>query len=346
MIPARSTGTARPGRLLDRVAGVSVTLGLSMAAMPATGLAGRLSPTAGGHTLFAVLDLAQLDEALSRGELPIELLVAGSVAALAVGFALTLLVGTLRGRRRFARDPDPAAAESDDDLETRTTPPWLVADADAFQPAPPQSVDDEPPPFQRGAPNTPLGAAQAEAWAAREATIEVARQTSGWPSAAPRDVRLEETVATSQPVLRAAPAEAADATDTGAAAVGVEGADAPPTWKRTDLPLPSAAIASIESALASRPDIPPARSTLGTPEAPLVVELHDERQGTAGRRVGPNLPLVAVIGTVAVGVAFSAGAAVGATLGVGAGAAIGLAFAAGAGVAIGATVALLGGGRR
>jgi hypothetical protein len=49
-----------------------------------------------------------------------------------------------------------------------------------------------------------------------------------------------------------------------------------------------------------------------------------------------------MIGTVAVGVAFSGGAVIGATLGVGVGAAIGLAFAVGAGTAIGATVALLG----
>jgi hypothetical protein len=121
-----------------------------------------------------------------------------------------------------------------------------------------------------------------------------------------------------------------------------------PSWERLDPPLPPAAITAIESTLATRAETPSARSTLGTPDAPLVVELRDGRDPgvAAGRRVGPNLPLVAVIGTVAVGVAFAAGAAVGAALGVGAGAAIGLAFAGGAGVAIGATVALLGGSRR
>ena len=77
-----------------------------------------------------------------------------------------------------------------------------------------------------------------------------------------------------------------------------------------------------------------------------MVELHDERETAARHHRGPNLPVVAAIGTVAVGVAFSGGAAVGATLGVGVGAAIGLAFAGGAGVAVGATIAMLGGRRR
>lgn len=77
-----------------------------------------------------------------------------------------------------------------------------------------------------------------------------------------------------------------------------------------------------------------------------MVELHDERERPPRRRAGPNLPVVAAFGTVAIGVAFTAGAAVGTALGVGVGAAIGLAFAGGAGVAIGVTVALLEAGRR
>lgn len=354
MIPTRSRDLVRPRRTVDRLASVAVVLALSMAAIPVTGFAAGLPSASKGRTSFALLDLSQLSEALGRGELPVELLVAGSLVALAVGFALTLRVGALRPRRRRSTPaPGPAPAESSKDvLDARTTLPLPAQDVEVLQPASSPSAalaldGEQPTLFRQDGPNTPLDAAQAEAWAAREATSEVARRPSAWSPGSRPDVGHEDTAAVPEPALRPAPAGAAETTDTGAFAGGVgsadAGADAPPTWERTDLPLPYAAIAAIAPREVPRADIPSARSTLGTPEAPLVVELHDERES---RRVGPNLPLVAAIGTVAVGVAFSTGAAVGATLGVGVGAAIGLAFAGGAGAAIGATIALLGGRRR
>lgn len=307
--------------------------------------------------MVAVTDPSRLGDALARGELPIELLVAGSLIALALGFALTLLVGALR-RRRSVRDPDSALAASPENVrDSRPTLPWPTQDADAFWPAPrpsasPLAIEEPAPtPFRPDTTSAPLDAARAEAWAAHEATTEIARQTAGWASDAPADAG-PETATASEPALRPAPTEeagAADTNDRGATAVGLgrtDTADAFPTWERTHPPLPATAMTAVESRLATQADIRVARSTLGTPEAPLVVELRDERETDAGRRVGPNPPLVVAIGTVAAGVAFSAGAAVGAALGAGAGAAIGLAFAGGAGVAIGATVALLGGNRR
>ncbi len=325
-----------------------------MAAMPATGLAGgRPSPPA-DEIPFALFDLSQLGEALGRDELPVELLLAGALLALAVGILLTLLVATLRQRRhRSTPVPDSVPAESSENaLDSRSTLPSPAQDAHVFRPTFPAGRDDvqDPDQFGRLMPSPLLDAAQAEAWAAREAMIEAAHQASGWPPGSPPDVDLEYMAGAPTSLLQPTPAGAAETTDSGVSAPdggsANAAADAPPTWERADLPLPYAAIASIVSTQAPRADIPSARPTLGTPEAPRVVELHDERERDAHRRVGPNLPLVAAIGTIAVGVAFSVGAAVGATLGVGAGAAIGLAFAGGAGVAIGATVALLGGGRR
>lgn len=300
------------------------------------------------------MDLSEAGEALSQGELTVELLVAGSLAAAVVGLTLTLLVGPLRRRRSAAR-PEPVPAEPTEDfVDARTTLPWPTEDADALPTAPllndvfPTIDEQDPTPFAEDAPRAPRDAAWAERWAAHEATSDVARQSSGWPADDPAEVSREPALAP-EPVRPPPPLEehevvdtiAFDTVDTGTAA-GIE-----PVWARPDSPLPPAAFTAIESTLATRADVPFARSALGTPQAPLVVELRDERDPAAdGRRVGPNLPLVVAIGTVAVGVAFAGGAAVGAALGVGAGAAIGLAFAGGAGVAIGATVALLGGGRR
>jgi hypothetical protein len=79
--------------------------------------------------------------------------------------------------------------------------------------------------------------------------------------------------------------------------------------------------------------------SIGTEEGSLVGEV---REAGESARTGPKVPRAAAVGTVAVGIAFSAGSAVGATLAVGAGAAIGLAFDVGAGAAIWATVTLLG----
>jgi hypothetical protein len=290
---------------------------------------------------------------LSRGELPLALLVAGSLAAVAVGFSLTLLIGALR-RRRSAPRPEPVPAEPMEDfVDARTTLHWPTEDADAFRTAPrpddasPAIDEQAPAPFAAYTPSAPRDAAWAERWAAHEATSEIARQGSGWPSDTPAEV-TPETAAAPEPVRPPPPLEETEVADTSAVDTVATGTSAgmTRTWERPDPPVPPAAITAIQSTLATRAETPSARSTLGTPDAPLVVELRDERKTAAGRRAGPNLPLVAVIGTVAVGVAFAAGAAVGAALGVGAGAAIGLAFAGGAGVAIGATVALLGASRR
>lgn len=261
----------RPIRRLDRIAGLTVILALSLATMPATGLAGGTSSVGLDRGPFAILDLAQLDQALGRGALPVELLMAASLAAIAVGFVLTVFVGTLR-RRRLVKEAAPVPAEPSDDK---------------------------------------MDAARAEAWAAREASIEIARDTAGWPS----DTRPREE---SEP--RAA------SFDRGPLAERAQ-------WRETSDTRASTGI--VDDSAVTRP-------TLDALESPLPVNLHDGPEAGASHPASSNLPLVAMIGTVAVGVAFSGGAVIGATLGVGVGAAIGLAFAVGAGTAIGATVALLG----
>jgi hypothetical protein len=111
-------------------------------------------------------------------------------------------------------------------------------------------------------------------------------------------------------------------------------------WRRTEAPLSTADPAAIAPAPAPHPAVTrPAQPKVGTAEKPLEGE---PREAGESARPGPNLPRVAAVGIVAVGIAFSAGSADGAALGAGVGAAIGLAFAGGAGAAIGSTVTLLG----
>jgi hypothetical protein len=158
--------------------------------------------------VVAVTDPSRLGDAFARGELPIELLVAGSLVALAIGFALTLLVGALR-RRRSVPDPVPAASP-ENVRDSRPTLTWPIHDADAFWPAPrpsasPLAIDEPAPtPFRPDGGSAPRDAAWAEAWAAREATTEIARQTAGWASDGPADAG-PETATASEPALRPAP---------------------------------------------------------------------------------------------------------------------------------------------
>lgn len=295
---------------------------------------------------FALLDLSQLSEALGRGEFPVELLLAGALLALAVGILLTLLVATLRQRRhRSVPAPDAAPVEpAENVLESRTTLPWPARDSVAFRTAsPPEVNEEEPAPLRGASPGTGLDAVQAEALAARGAAIDAARQARPWSSGRETGPSFEDAAEASWAPVPRPPTEGSGGTE---ARVVASDATRPDLWERAEVALPSASPAAVAPREAASAAVASAWSALGTPEAPLVVELHDGREAGERRHGGPNLPLVAAVGTVAVGVAISAGAAVGAALGVGAGAAIGLAFAGGAGVAIGATVALLGGARR
>jgi hypothetical protein len=335
---------SRPRRLLIVLAVGVVVIGAASAAMLAMGLVGQPWTTDGMRV--ALPDLSQLEEALGRGELPIELLVAGALTALVAGLALTVLVGALRQRRRRSV-PDLGAAATDssaDVRELRNTLPWPSQDADAYRTPLPVGVDAEPPsPLRESSARSQFDAAGAEALAEREATMEPglpSEWSTGWDDA---DGFEDVPEPTWDPV----PQAFAEQTTEPQAFEGDGGRPGPaprvaPQSGLTAVPRSSVHPTAVAPPEGTFADVTPRHAPLGTPGAPLVVELRGEDRA---RRAAPNLPLVAAIGTVAVGVAFSAGAAVGATLGLGVGAAIGLAFAGGAGAAIGATVALLGGRR-
>jgi hypothetical protein len=348
MSTTRPRRSPRLRRSLVWFAALAVVLGSGAVALVATGQVGSFSLSPENLSLPPI-DLSQIGGAFERGELQMELLLIGAAVALAVGIALPLLGAAVSRRRRTTARADAVQADlTDQPLEMRTTLPWPIEDAPSHQPIgvpSPQGFDLDPSIARPW--NASLDAAGAEALAALEAaadpvilTPEIdAIQAAWWPdepSSSPEVARhLVPSASTSGTGLSMA-------AETLVRSESNNGTD--PAWHPTETQIATAGSVAIAPARAPHPaDARPARLGIGSAEAPLVVELREEREGT---RIAPDLlPRVAAIGTVAVGISFSAGSAVGATLGVGVGAAIGLAFAGGAGAAIGAAVALLGGRR-
>lgn len=364
--------TSRAGalarRTIDRLVSVTGVLAMAIVTLPAGALAGGESPLPSDRIRPAILGLTQAGDEAGRNELPLEIVVIGAVLALGVGMSLAFLIG---GRRRRRRPSGPVADRAAAGLPGEVGRPpaalsWPPEDGDVFQATVPPRHDDavDPPWADDRAVQASEDGSSREGWPAQGTTMADARETSAlssglhptapagpWP-AAPDPQLLESPVDPQRLAQDAAPwpaqagwPEAAAAIEPGSSDRSTTAITSVPAARWSDLPLPYAASPASELTAAPRADALSARSSLGTPAAPLVVQLQDEREPAARHHRGPNLPVVAAIGTVAAGVAFSAGAAVGATLGLGVGAAIGLAFAGGAGVAIGAAVALLGGRR-
>jgi hypothetical protein len=313
----------------------------------ATGQAGRFLSVSPEGLSFPPIDLSQIGGAFVRGELQREFLLVGAAVALAVGIALPLGTAVSRPRRSRARADAVQAELNDQPLEMRTTLPWPIEDAASHQPIgvpSPQAFDLDPSIARPW--NASLDAARAEALAALEAAANTATLTpeidaiqAAWspdlPSSSPEVAGQVVPPASTSGRLPSMAAETLVRSESN------NGMD--PAWHPTEAPIVTAGSAAIAPARATNPaDARPPRPAIGTAESPLVVELRQEREGA---QIAADLSRVAAIGTVAVGIAFSAGSAVGATLGVGVGAAIGLAFAGGAGAAIGAAVVLLGGRR-
>ncbi len=303
---------------------------------PAVALGAGTSPAPVVPFTAQALDPAGLLEAIQRGELPVDVVVIGTAAAIAAGLLLTLFMAALRSRRR-RRSVDaplePAPDASLDPISSRSTVPWPLMDPDVY----PDEVSTTPGPLEERPDATvhpsiraPMSAGwpaarstmAAEAEAAREAALE------GWPEDAAATI---ERHASDGPSEREAPRPP----------------DAAPTGDRTaDPTVPSEpAPETSERRVATRfTENAPfvtlrdgAQPGLGTPQAPIVVELRSER----GSASGPSVSAVVAIAVVAIGVAFAGGALVGAGLGTTLGATIGLAFAGGAGTAIGVTAMLL-----
>lgn len=320
-------------RMTDRLGSVgalALVLGL-VGGAPSTALGAGSSRAPGGSlTTQAPLDPAGLLEALQRGELPGEVVVIGTGIAIAAGLLLTLFVAALRSRRRrrsMNAPLEPVPEASFDPIASRSTVPWPRSDTRLE--APPD-LEDQPSiraPMSTGWPAADATmAADAEADAAREAALE------DWP---------EEPAATIQPHAIDGPSEREAQGPAGAGAGGDRTAEA--TGASEHMPGPSESRLATRSAEslpspALQGSVP---AGLGTPQAPLVVELRGER----GSASGPNVSVVVAIAVVTIGVAFAGGALIGAGLGTTLGVTIGLAFAGGAGTAIGVTAMLLRGRR-
>ncbi len=111
-----------------------VVLGLLIGAAAIIAVAVGIAVSAPDSGLRIVPDLTPLGDALARGELPIELLLVGAGAGLVVGLAITLLVATIRDRRRGAQAADHLAADHPPVAHPADTHPADAQPADA-QPA-------------------------------------------------------------------------------------------------------------------------------------------------------------------------------------------------------------------
>lgn len=283
----------------------------------------------------SLVDPTALEAVLQGGELPLEAVLIGTGAAMVSGVVLTLVAASVRGRsRRRPADlpPDPPATVADPE-STRSNVPWPLSDIDAYRvnatesigtpDGPAESRDHPAMPWPSGWPivrSKMSGTAQ-------DAAQEVVQE--GWPhdDAAPTRRSMGEDArggATLRP-------------SAGHPFAGPSSAVGWPSTERSE-PRVSTQVTEAEPTETGRDA---ARVGLGTPQAPLVVELHSENSAPAR----PNMFVIAAGAVVAVGVAFAGGALVGAGVGTTLGATIGLAFAGGAGTAIGVTAFLLRGHR-
>ncbi len=319
---------------------------------PAVALGAGTSPAPVVPFTAQALDPAGLLETLQRGELPGDVVVIGTAAAIAAGLLLTLFVAALRSRRRrrsVDAPPEPAPGASLDPISSRSTAPWPLMDPDVY----PDEVSTAPGPLEERPDATvhpsiraamsagwPAAhatmAAEAEAEAAREAEAEAAREAAleGWPEDAAATIERPAIDRPSEPTAPRSPGAGAGAAGDRTADPTVPSEPAPETSERRV----ATRSTENESFVTTRDGFPPG---LGTPQAPLVVELRSER----GSASGPSVSVVAAIAVVAIGVAFAGGALIGAGLGTTLGATIGVAFAGGAGTAIGVTAMLLRGRR-
>ena len=308
------------------------------------------------------LDPAGFLDALQRGEVNGESLVVIIGIAIVAGLLLTLLVAAIRGRRRRRLLDVPAAAVPA--APARAAPPMPGATLRSEEPWPlddpvlrraamfagPDAFADRPPAAFTAVPRAPT----ADPWpgvrppTATETAAESALR--GWPdSPAPHEAGIAGDPGTDEPFPKAeeplgapepVPARAMGLAATSAAMASSGLVARAPEWQMRVAP-------SVDAAPASVPIDAP--SSLGSPQAPLVVKLLGDGRGVgSGPRSGPNLSVVIAIAiaTFAVGLSFAAGALVGAALGTTLGATIGIAFAGGAGTAIGVTAIFLRGLRR
>lgn len=333
----RRSRLVRRARRLQGVGPLVLIVALAGSA-PSIALGAGSSPAPAIPFTTQALDLAGLLETLQRGELPGDIVVIGTAAAIAAGFLLTLFVAALRSRRRrrsVDAPPEPAPEASRDPFSSRSTAPSPLSDPDVCpddMSTAPGPLEERPDATAHPSIQAPMSAgwpaahstmaAEAEADAAREAALE------GWP---------EDAAATIERHPIHGPSEREAPRPPSAGPTGDRSADLTvPAERASGTTGRRVAMRFTENApfVTLRDGAQPG---LGTPQAPIVVELRSER----GSASGPSVSVVVAIAVVTIGVAFAGGALIGAGLGTTLGVTIGVAFAGGAGTAIGVTAMLL-----